>query len=412
MPATTRLDTRILDWFAPPDLSSADLRRRARALWIVSWPFFAVVALTLGLGVIVEPQTLSRRATTVVAVGGLVAILHVISRRGNPRLASWLLVIGLTLIVTQRAWMTGGIHAPVSTFYVIAIIIGGALLGPYGGAVTAATSIAGAIALTIGESMQWLAARPNAGSPLAAFLFVMLTIGLAIVVQSVITSWPREERLGADAVQMLVHDMRSPLHVTLAHLEMMREDASGEQAEHIEGAIGGATAISRMATNLLDVSRLEAGRLPVHQSRVDLTILANEVVESFRVLQPSRGIVVLGSGEAVAHCDLELTRRVMENLLSNAIKHGPDDGVVMVVLSKGDAVVRLAVQDEGPGIPADRRDIIFEPFNAQALRTRTGYESSGLGLAFCRLAVQAQGGAIWVEDAKPRGTAFLVELPA
>ena len=181
--------------------------------------------------------------------------------------------------------------------------------------------------------------------------------------------------------------------------------------EHVEGAIGGATAINRMATNLLDVSRLESGRLEVHRVDVDLTTLAHEVVESFRVLQPGRGIVVLGRSEAICNCDLELMRRVLENLVSNAIKHGPVDGSVVVVLSKASGVLRVTVQDEGPGIPRERRDAIFEPFSAQALRTR-GFESSGLGLAFCRLAVQAQGGTIHVQDGHPCGTAFVVELPA
>jgi signal transduction histidine kinase len=411
MPAIiTRLDVRSLGWFAPPDLPSADLRRRAHALWMVSWPFFAVVALVLALAVMVEPQTLARRATTVTAVGILVAILHAISRRGRPTLASWVLVLGLTVIVTQRAWITGGIHAPVAVFYAIFIVMGGTLLGARGGVVTALTSIAGAIVLTVGESMHWLAVKPNAGPPLAGFVFVLLAIGLALLVQTMINA-VRAPRLGAEAVQMLVHDMRSPLHVVLAHLDLLRRETRVDGMEHVEGAIGGATAINRMATNLLDVSRLESGRLLVHKVEVDLVTLAHEVVESFRVLQPGRGIVVLGRSEALCNCDLELMRRVLENLVSNAIKHGPQYGSVLVVLSKSAGIVRLTVQDEGPGIPPERREAIFEPFNAKALRTR-GYESSGLGLTFCRLAVHAQGGTIRVHDAHPCGTAFVVELPA
>src|SRR5688572_31725723 len=76
-----------LGWFAPPELSRADLRRRARALWIVPWPFFAVVAVVLGIAVLVAPETLSRRATTVAAVAALITLLHAISRAGRPVLA-------------------------------------------------------------------------------------------------------------------------------------------------------------------------------------------------------------------------------------------------------------------------------------------------------------------------------------
>ena len=205
--------------------------------------------------------------------------------------------------------------------------------------------------------------------------------------------------------------MRSPLHVTLAHLEMMREDASGEQAEHIEGAIGGATAISRMATNLLDVSRLEAGRLPVHRSRVDLAILANEVVESFRVLQPSRGIVVLGSSEAVAHCDLELTRRIMENLISNAIHYNRSGGEVRVSVNReGDASV-LRVSDTGLGIDSEDLPHIFERFyRADKSRSRA-QGRTGLGLAITKAIVEAHGGTIVVESQFGKGSTFIVRLP-
>ena len=411
MPAILPRPTgRSLGWFAPPELPSAELRRRARALWVVSWPFLAIVALVLGIAVMVEPQTLARRATTVIAVGSLIAILHAISRAGRPMLASWMLVIGLTAIVTQRAWITGGIHAPVAVFYAIFIVMAGALLGNRGGFITAMASIVGGIALTVGESMNLLVAKANAGPPLAGLVFVLLAIGLALLVQVMINTSRQTPRLGPDAVQMLVHDMRSPLHVVLAHLDLLRRPNGGDPFEHIDGAIGGAKAINRMTTNLLDVSQLEAGRLPVHRSFIDLTTLAHEVVESFRVLQPGRGIAVLGLGEAVCNCDLELMRRVLENLISNAIKHGPEDGRVLVVLSSSSGIVRLTVQDDGPGIPPERREGIFEPFNTRALRTR-GYESSGLGLAFCRLAVEAQGGTIHVQDGRPCGTAFVVELP-
>src|SRR5438270_13691310 len=103
-------------WFAPPEYARTDLRRPARALWIVSWPFFAVVTVVLGIAVLVEPHTLARRSTTIAAVGALMTLLHTISRAGRPVLASWILVVGLSVIVTQRAWITGGIHAPVAVF--------------------------------------------------------------------------------------------------------------------------------------------------------------------------------------------------------------------------------------------------------------------------------------------------------
>src|SRR5262249_44766180 len=116
-------------------------------------------------------------------------------------------------------------------------------------------------------------------------------------------------------------------------------------------------------------------------------------------------------GDAVCQCDAELTRRIIENLVSNAVKHTPVEGRVSVVVSGTGERVSIAVRDEGPGVPPDKRNRIFEPFGAEGLRSATGYESSGLGLTFCRRAAEAQGGTIRVEDGTPHGGVFVVELP-
>ena len=399
----------ILHWFAPPEPARGELREHARALWLVTWPFFAVVAAVLAAAVLVEPHTLARRATTVIAVGTLITILHAINRRGRPMLASWMLVIGLSVIVTQRAWVTGGIHAPVAVFYALFIVMAAALLGARGGVVTAVVCLLGAIVLTIGEALGLLTPSPGAGPTLGAFVFVMLAIGLALVLQTLMT-FRRREGPGVDAFQMFVHDMRSPLHVLLAHLELLRQGMLGENAEHVAGAIGGAKALNRMTNSLLDISRLEAGSMPVRIVGTDLAALAGSVVTSIRILQPARDIGVEALGDTACDCDHELMSRVLENLVSNAMKHTMVEGRVRVVIRGLADRVRVAVHDEGPGVPPENRARMFEPFSAHGLRSANGYESTGLGLVFCRLAVEAQGGAICVEDGHPHGSVFVVEL--
>ena len=203
-------------WLTPPDLQTADLRRQARAVWLLSWPFLAIVAVTLGVAVLVEPDTLGRRATTVSAVAALVLLLHVLSHRGKPALASWMLVIGLSVIVTQRAWITGGIHAPVAVFYLLFIVMAGALLGARGATVTAAVCLLGAVVLTTGEALDWLTPLPAAGPPLGGLIFVILAIGLALLLQALVSAQSKSGCLRPDAVQMFVHDMRSPILVLQA----------------------------------------------------------------------------------------------------------------------------------------------------------------------------------------------------
>ena len=401
----------ILGWFGPPVLSRPDLQRRARSLWIVSWPFFAVVTVVLGIAVLVEPGTLARRATTILAVGALIIVLHTISRAGRPVLASWILVIGLSIIVTQRAWITGGIYAPVAVFYALFIVMAGVLLGSRGGLATAAVCFLGAIVLTVGTTLAWLTPPPGAGSPVGAFVFVVLAIGLALVIDALVTIRSRREALGADAVEMLVHDMRSPLQVMLAHLEFLREDIRGQSAEDVEGAIGSAKTLNRMTNSLLDVSRLEAGKMPVRRSVTDLAALADSVVTSLRILQPTRDIAVESIGDSSCNCDPELTRRVIENLVSNAMKHTVIEGRVRVVVSATGNKAFIAVKDEGPGVPPEKRARVFQPYSAEGLWSKAGYASSGVGLAFCRLAIEAQGGVIRIEDGTPLGSVFVVELP-
>ena len=377
---------------------------------MVSWPLFTVVTVALGVAVLVEPDTFARRVTTVAAVGALVVILHAISRAGRPAFASWILVIGLSVIVTQRAWITGGIHAPVSVFYVLFILMATVLIGARGGYATAAVCFLGAIALTAGTTLEWLTPRPGSGSPLAAFVFVSLTIALALVVQALLTYRPRQG-LGVDAVQTLVHDMRSPMLVLLSHLELLRDEVRGESAKDVEGAIGGATTLHRMTASLLDASRLEAGQLPVNRSTANVSVIANAVVSSMRVLQPTRDFSTEARGDSICTCDPELTRRIIENLVGNAMRHTAINQPVRVVVSSSVDRVAIAVHDQGPGVAPGKRPQLFEPANADRPRNGNGHESKGIGLLFCRLAAEAQGGSIRVEDGTPCGSVFVVELP-
>src|SRR5688572_4066288 len=303
----------VVRWFAPPELARPDLRRGAHALWIVSWPFLGVVSVLLGIGVLVVPHTLARRTVTITAVCVVVLQLHAVSRAGRPVLASWMLVTGLAVIVTQRAWITGGIHAPVAVFYAIFIVMASVLIGTRASVATAAVCVIGSLVLTAGTLLEWVTPRPGAGSPLAAFVFAILAIGLALVLETLVAFRARRDALSLAAVQMFVHDMRSPLQVLLMHLELLREEIRDERARDVDGAIGGATRLHRMANTLLDLSRLEAGRMPVERSLTDLSALATAVVNGMRVLQPARDIAIETRGDATCLCDRELTRRVVEN---------------------------------------------------------------------------------------------------
>jgi len=276
---------------------------------------------------------------------------------------------------------------------------------------TAATCTLGAIVLTVGTMQEWVTPRPGAGSALGGFVFVVLAIGLALVLQALVTFRPRREGLDVDAVQLLVGDLRTPMQVMLAHLEALRGDLRGERANDVEAALGGVRVLRRMTNSLLDVSLLEAGRMPIRRCFTDLSALAHAVVSAVRIVQPTCDIAVETRTDSMCNCDPELTRRIIENLVINAMKVTTIDGRVRVIIAGARQDVSVAVTDEGPPVPREQRTQIFEPYRADRPQRDAADESSGLGLAFCRLAVEAQGGAIRVEEHTPRGNVFLVKLP-
>lgn len=219
------------------------------------------------------------------------------------------------------------------------------------------------------------------------------------------------ERMRDDLVHMIVHDMRSPLAVMIANLGLMRTRCDGDLAEMLDDVHHAANGLNRMANTLLDVSRLEEGKMPLDLSLCDLSTLAAEVRDSLASLDAARYIGLSVPGSIYITCDAGLVRRVLENLVSNAIKHTPTGGRLQIEIEAREDRARVAVRDEGPGIDPSFRDMIFDKFATATARNGRGYHSAGLGLAFCKLAVQAHGGAIFVETSSPRGSVFTFELP-
>ncbi|HEY8176216.1 MAG TPA: hypothetical protein VIF32_11005, partial [Gemmatimonadaceae bacterium] len=210
----------LIGWFSPPELSSAEASRRARSFWVLAWSFFGLLAVMLSAAIIATPATFERRGTSIVMVGVLVLLLHALNRQGRTEVASWILVLGLTSIVTQRAWYTGGIHAPVALFYVMFVLLAAGLLGIRGSILTALACVVSATLLAGVGLAGWLPPPAPGGS--MAVAFVTITLGLAVTLLS-LTLLLRERELltTEDLVTMFVHDIRSPLTVVMARLNML-----------------------------------------------------------------------------------------------------------------------------------------------------------------------------------------------
>lgn len=223
------------------------------------------------------------------------------------------------------------------------------------------------------------------------------------------------EKLRDNLVHMVVHDMRSPLAVLAGHLELLRDSAfprlSADELEDLSAAERATEVLRRMANELLDVSRLEEGKLPLRREEHDLAALAVTVVNGLGHLARERAIELDVPAAATLLCDASLIHRVLENLLSNALKHTPSSESLRVSVAADAQRVRVEVADSGRGVPEEARQKIFEKFATLERATPTAQHSAGLGLAFCKLAVEAHGGAIGVEPRSPRGSIFWFELP-
>jgi signal transduction histidine kinase len=227
----------------------------------------------------------------------------------------------------------------------------------------------------------------------------------------------RLENLRDSLVHMIVHDLRSPLTGLMTYLQLIELDLdAAEVGAEVMQSIGEARIIAHnlgdMITNVLDVSRLEAGAMPIAAERFELQGVIDAAVVGVGGAALRGRIAVAAETEPITlHGDRVLIRRVIVNLLSNALKFSPADQPVAVEIRPGIDRVRIVVSDRGPGIPPEYRQVIFEKFGQLAAVENRSVPSTGLGLTFCKLAVTAHGGEIGVESEVGQGSSFWITLP-
>ncbi|MFZ2644435.1 MAG: hybrid sensor histidine kinase/response regulator [Verrucomicrobiia bacterium] len=223
------------------------------------------------------------------------------------------------------------------------------------------------------------------------------------------------ETLRDNLTHMIIHDLRAPLSVALGYVDLVKNNAASNLTSRAGGYLDtvllNLCRLNDMIGSLLDISRLETGKMPLDRHACDMAVLAKSVMDSFDSLVGQRRLSLDSSPEPImAICDKEVTRRVLGNLFQNALKFTPDDGCIRITVGRKDSMVRLEVSDNGTGIPPEFHTRIFEKFGQADRQTRQ--HSTGLGLTFCKLAVEAQGGQIGVESEVSKGSHFWFTLPA
>ncbi|MBL1127264.1 MAG: sensor histidine kinase [Chloroflexi bacterium] len=227
--------------------------------------------------------------------------------------------------------------------------------------------------------------------------------------------YQREKRQRSDLIQLIVHDLKSPLTIVISGLDLLHRGGLGEvtpkQAHLLTNLEHCSDEVLGLVNDMLDVERLEEGVMPLHKSMTDLAPVLREQIAELQILADKHQQqlqLFLPETLPPVMVDPILIRRVIHNLLANALKLTPDQGEIEVRATVEGGQLQVSVADSGPGIPVADRQRIFEKFAQLDTKTRRG---KGLGLTFCKMAVEAHGGLLTVEDSPLGGALFRLALP-
>jgi PAS domain S-box-containing protein len=225
------------------------------------------------------------------------------------------------------------------------------------------------------------------------------------------------EQLRRDLTAMVIHDLRGPLQTVYTSLttlaKMFSRGGDDTASDIVQLGIRGTRQLSRMVESLLDVQRMEEGNAMLNLKPASLhSILAQAAEMAQPVALEANQLLVFDLGDDLPFLtiDSDMILRVVTNLVENALKYTPEGGTIRLGAGVKDNAVYISVTDSGPGIPPQAQRQIFDKFSR--VKYDEGPKGFGLGLAFCRLAVEAHGGHIWVEsDPDKGGSTFSFTLP-
>jgi signal transduction histidine kinase len=226
------------------------------------------------------------------------------------------------------------------------------------------------------------------------------------------------EKVRDDLMKMIVHDLKTPLTAVLATLEMLLDGDFGDVAESQRQALrdceGKAEDLLALIEDLLEIARIEETTLQLELQRIAPAAFLSEIVHEWGIrFQQERATasVDVSDDAPVFEADKALLKRVFSNLVQNAITHSGKEITLRLSARADSNHVLFTVADNGPGIPPEYHDVIFRKFERVKNPTIPRVRSSGLGLAFCKLVVDAHGGRIWVQSRPGEGSAFHILLP-
>lgn len=299
-----------------------------------------------------------------------------------------------------------------SIFYVLPIMLVAWLQGRQSGIVMAfiAAFVWLLTDLATGPSLRQLIPYWNAAVRLAFFLIIVWSL----------TNLKRAQQRQEELIEFVIHDLRSPLASVRTSFELLQDEVadlpSEVPARLVRVGMNSSNTMLILINSLLDLARLESGNMPVQTTRAAVEAMISSAFEQLQLLAERRNVELstkaISTEPLFVLADFDLTQRVLVNLLSNAIKFSPPKGLVTVETRKeaGGNLI-FAINDQGPGIPKKWQGQIFSKFMQTEGRLEGVAVGSGLGLTFCKLAIEAQKGSIWVEPNQEKGTSICFKLP-
>ncbi|MBC8505870.1 MAG: GAF domain-containing protein [Anaerolineales bacterium] len=231
-----------------------------------------------------------------------------------------------------------------------------------------------------------------------------------------ITERKELDQLRDDLLSMIYHDLRSPLGNVLSSLDVLESIQSFDHDPTVQSlfeiAVRSTKRIERLTNSLLDINRLEAGQPVTNTTPTEVASILNASVDAILPIANNKDQEVyirIQDDIPLADVDENMIQRVLINLLENAVKYTPPESHITVGAAKTGQELCFWVEDTGPGIPEEKRPTVFDKYTR--LHGKSGPKGIGLGLAYCRLAVEGHGGRIWVDAAAQGGARFAFTLP-
>jgi signal transduction histidine kinase len=318
-------------------------------------------------------------------------------------------VLGIGLFV-----FLGQTHLDSVTYLVFPPLIWAALrFGPRGATIVLAVLSSLAIAGTILDTSPF-----SINNNLSERLFLLqsfmgITAVTTLILAAVMAERRTLERRKDVFISMASHELRTPLTSLKGYTQLLQRQAGKEHphARALARMERQIEQLARLIEDLLDLSKIQAGKLTFTDERVDVDALVREVVRQFQQTASEYQISITGSAPGTLICDRERLSQVVNNLLTNAMKYSPQVKQIIVHFASTAQCLTVSIQDFGLGIPATEQEKVFQQFYRIAGKHEQTAPGLGIGLSLARDIIEHYGGKLWVESREGRGSIFSFSLP-